>query len=128
MALVGYDLERRVAQPGETVSLTLYWRGLEAMETNYTVSTQFVDADQIKAAQDDSWPAGGGAPTTAWEPGQLVVDAHPMAINDVSPGVYDVRVTVYVHQDGEFTHLPVVSASGEMLASHTLLTRVRVNP
>ncbi len=128
MEMAGYDLSRRVVRPGETVTLTLYWRGLREMEVNYTVSTQLIDAAQVKAAQHDSWPAGGAAPTTTWEPGRLVTDTHTLVVGDVPPGVYDVQVVVYVQEGGDFVHLPVVSAQGEMLFNYQLLTRVRVLP
>ncbi|RLC98366.1 MAG: hypothetical protein DRI77_05175 [Chloroflexi bacterium] len=128
MALVGYDLDRRSLRAGETVTLTLYWRGLREMDANYTISTQLIDPAQVKAAQHDSWPADGAAPTTIWEPGRLVTDIHTLAVGDVPSGVYDVQVVVYVQEGEEFVHLPVISQKGEMLSSHILLTRVRVQP
>ena len=129
MALVGYDLDRRVAQPGETITLTLYWRGLRRMETNYTVSVQLVDVRQNKAAQDDNWPQGGAAPTAAWEPGDVIADVKTLTIHpDASPEAYNVRVVVYVFEEGEIVHLPVIPAGGRMLADHQVLTQVRVAP
>jgi hypothetical protein len=129
MELMGYNLDRRVARPGEEVTLTLYWRGLRQMETNYTVSTQFVDAAQIKVAQKDAWPLDGAAPTAAWEPGSVVKDPLKMTIShDAQPGAYDVQVVVYALKEGKIIRLPVISAGGEMLSSHVLLTKVRVMP
>jgi 4-amino-4-deoxy-L-arabinose transferase-like glycosyltransferase len=127
MALVGYDLSERVAQPGDEVALTLYWRALRQMDVNYTVSAQLVDAGMRKAAQRDGWPQGGGAPTAGWEPGQTLVD--PVALEvaaDAPPGVYDVRVVVYVVEEGGIAHLPVIPADGRMLAEYVVLTRARV--
>jgi len=127
MELVGYDLDRRAARSGETVTLELYWRGLREMDTNYTISTQLIDPAQRKAAQHDGWPLDGAAPTTIWEPGEVVVDTRTLTIfPDTPPGAYDLRVAVYLLEDGEIVHLPVISQKGEMLSSHILLTRVRV--
>jgi len=141
MELVGYDLARgtpsplggiergRIVLPGETVTLTLYWRGLRGMDVNYTVSAQLVDAGQRKAAQDDAWPLDGAAPTAAWEPGQVLADVRTLEVYpDAPPGVYDVRVAVYVSEEGEIVHLPVIPAGGQMLSNHVVLTRVRVAP
>jgi hypothetical protein len=128
MALVGYTLDRRVVHAGDEATLTLYWRPLRSMARDYTVSAQFVDAAQVKAAQHDGWPAEGALPTSTWKRDQAIVDAHPLAVGDVPPGVYDVQVVVYVQADGEFVHLPVISDVGEMLANHQILTRVRVVP
>jgi 4-amino-4-deoxy-L-arabinose transferase-like glycosyltransferase len=129
MALVGYDLERRVARAGETAALTLYWQGLEPMDVNYTVSAQYVDAGQRKAAQQDGWPSNGSAPTSSWESGQTLIDTHALAIYpDAVPGVYDVRVVVYASEDGHIEHLPTVAVDGQMQATHVALTTVRVLP
>ena len=129
MELVGYELSGRVVRPGEQLTVTLYWRGLRPMEVNYTVSVQLVDPQQRKAAQNDGWPQGGGAPTAAWEAGSLVVDGRPLGVYpDASPGVYDLRVAVYVLEEGEIVHLPVIPEGGAMLADHVVLTRVRVMP
>jgi 4-amino-4-deoxy-L-arabinose transferase-like glycosyltransferase len=129
MELEGYDLERRVIHPGETVTLTLHWRARRTMEANYTVSAQFVDVDQRKAAQSDGWPQDGAAPTTVWQAGQTIVDARALTVSaDAPPGVYDVRLAVYVAGDDGIVHLPVVSERGAQLADHVVLTRVRVAP
>ena len=99
------------------------------MEANYTVSAQLVDPQQRKAAQVDAWPQDGAAPTAAWTPGEAVVDVRRLAVYpDAPPGVYDVRIAVYVLQEGEIVHLPVVPDVGGMLADHVLLTKVRVVP
>lgn len=128
MALVGYDLDRRAARPGERLTLTLYWRGLRAMETSYTVSAQLIDHAQRKAAQHDGPPLGGEAPTSTWEPGQTVVDPYHLKIApDASPGVYQVQVVVYTFdEDGDIAPLPTAPEGGEMQARQVTLTTVRV--
>jgi len=129
MALVGYDLDRRAAPSGETVRLTLYWQGLRRMDVNYTVSVQFVDSDWVKAAQQDTWPVGGTAPTSAWQTRELVEDVYELTIFDVPPGVYDVRLTVYrFDENGSIVSLPTIPEGGRMQAAHVVLTRMRVVP
>ncbi len=129
MALVGYDLDRRVAKPGEDITLTLYWRGLQKMERNYTISAQLVSEELVKAAEDSRWPLGKDAPTMLWKVGHLLEDPKTLTVyGDAPPGIYDVRVTVFKKQDGEFIHLPVLSDRGEMLSNYIVLTKVRVEP
>jgi len=129
MALVGYDLSARAVRPGDTITLTLYWRGLRRMDVNYTVSAQLVDAGQRKAAQYDGWPLGGAAPTATWEPGQVLSDPYELAVfQDAPPGVYDVRVVVYVLEGGQIVHVPVIPEGGRMLSNYQKLTQVRVEP
>jgi hypothetical protein len=127
MALVGYDLDRRVVRPGETVTLTLHWHCLRRMDTNYNISAQVVDVGQRKAAQHDGWPLDGAAPTAAWEPGQSLTDTLALQIYpDAAPGVYDVRIIVYALQEGEIVHVPVTPEDGRMQAKHITLTTLRV--
>jgi len=127
MALVGYDLSALAVRPGETVTLTLYWRGERPMDTNYTVSAQLVDDAQRKAAQHDSWPLEGAAPTASWQTGQQVVEQRALTVYpDAPPGSYDLRVTVYVLRGEEIVRLPLISATGAQLEDHVVLTRVRV--
>jgi 4-amino-4-deoxy-L-arabinose transferase-like glycosyltransferase len=129
MALVGYDLDRRVAKPGEDITLTLYWRGLQKMERNYTISAQLVSEELVKAAEDSRWPLGNDAPTMLWKVGHLLEDPKTLTVyGDAPPGIYDVRVTVFKKQDEAIEHLPVISDRGEMLVNHVTLTRVRVQP
>jgi hypothetical protein len=99
------------------------------MEDNYTVSAQLIDEAQRKAAQHDSPPLEGAAPTTAWTPDQTVVDDVPLTIfQDTAAGPYSVRIAVYTHKDGGISHLPVTPPGGQMQASHVKLTQVRVIP
>jgi hypothetical protein len=129
MELIGYDLDRLAARPGEPVTLTLHWRGLREMERNYTISAQLVGEGQVKAAEDSNWPLRGDAPTMLWKPGNLLEDPKTLVVRaDAPPGVYDVHVTVFKKQDEEFIHLPVISDRGEMLSNHIVLTKVRVKP
>jgi hypothetical protein len=129
MMLTGYELSERALQPGKTVTLTLRWHALRSMEKNYTVSAQLIDEAQRKAAQHDSPPLEGAAPTTAWKPDQIVVDEVPLTISqDAAAGPYSVRIAVYVHGEGAISHLPVTPPGGQMQANHVKLTQVRVTP
>ncbi|MGD8965948.1 MAG: DUF2142 domain-containing protein [Anaerolineae bacterium] len=129
MLLTSYGLSQRAARPGETITLTLHWEALRSMEHNYTVSAQLVDPAQRKAAQHDSWPLDGNAPTATWTPAQPVVDGIPLTIFPDAPArPYSVRIAVYRHQGGEIVHVPVTPPGGRMQASHITLTTVRVTP
>ena len=129
MELVGYDLDRRVTKPAEDITLTLYWRALQKMELNYSISAQLVGDEQVKVAEDSNWPLKGDAPTALWEPGHLLGDPKRLTVRaDAAPGTYDIQVTVYKKQDEELVYLPVISDRGEMLVNHITLTSVRVQP
>lgn len=129
MALVGYELSDRVVRPGEVLTATLYWEGLQPMAVDYSVSVQLVDETQEKAAQHDSWPGDWTAPTTGWTPGETVVDVHALDVyTGATPGVYDVKVAVYAVENGQSTHLRVVSEGWGTHPRRVVLTQVRVSP
>lgn len=128
LELVGYDLDQRALQPGETATLTLYWRGQRPMNTNYSISTQFVDQHGVKAAQKDAWPFDGAAPTLLWEPGTLIEEPRELVISDSTPpGVYDVYVVVYPSSDPD-SLLVVTPPGGRLQTDHIVLTTIRILP
>jgi len=125
IALVGYDMDRRTASPGETIHLTLYWQALAEMEENYTVFTHVLGEENRIWAQHDNWPKDGNAPTSTWEPGQTIADEHELAIyTDTPPNVYDVEIGLYLAETGG--RLRIVGQGGRLLDDRVLLSKVRV--
>ena len=80
LALRDYDLSSASTRPGEALGLTLYWQALRAPEHDYTVFVHLVDADGKIVAQSDSYPVGGGYPTSSWRPEYLVRDVRRLEI------------------------------------------------
>jgi 4-amino-4-deoxy-L-arabinose transferase-like glycosyltransferase len=121
-ALIGYTLDRRVARPGETIRLTLYWRALAPMEKSYGVFAHVLgDQDQVWA-WNDGWPVEGLAPTFTWQPGQIIEDVRDLPLGETTPpGFYDIEVGL--HGDGR---LPVVAPDGRWLGNRVLLSKIRV--
>jgi len=122
--LVGYTLDRRVVRPGETVRLRLYWRALVPMETDYRVFAHVLGVENQVWANSDSYPAGGSAPTSQWEPGQIVEDVRDLTIGlTTPPDFYDIEVGMYVPDQGR---LPVIAEDGHWLDKRLLLSKIRV--
>ncbi len=129
MGITGYDLSQRTAGPGETITLTLEWQALRPMAEDYTVSVQFIDDMQRKAAQNDSPPLGGAAPTITWGRDEIVKDDVGLTVfPDAAPGAYGVQVAVYRHAEGTISHLSVTPPGGQMQVKQVTLTQIRVTP
>jgi 4-amino-4-deoxy-L-arabinose transferase-like glycosyltransferase len=125
IALVGYDLDRRTARPGETIHLTLYWRALAEMEEDYTVFTHVLGEEDRLWAQMDSQPQGGAAPTSSWQVGQVIEDHYNLAVKpDTPPDVYDIEVGLYLAATGR--RLGVLDEGGRLQDNRVLLSKVRV--
>jgi len=71
MRLLGYDL----VQTGDELRLTLHWRALSAMTTDYRVFVHLFDpATERIVAQFDGMPLRGAYPTSWWWPGEVLSD------------------------------------------------------
>jgi hypothetical protein len=127
MALIGWDVDRRVVAPGSPLQLTLYWEGLAEMDRSYTVSTQMVAGDMRKAAHLDSWP--GDRDTKDWAKGWRIIDRREVTVfADARADVYDILVGVYGWETPEqVRRLRIIDAEGRVLPSDTLtLGKIRV--
>jgi 4-amino-4-deoxy-L-arabinose transferase-like glycosyltransferase len=123
-ALVGYELDRRVACPGETIHITLYWRALAPFERNYSVFVHVLGEDDQKWAWSGGWPVQDQAPTRTWQPGQIIEDPYELTIGETTPpGFYDIEVGMSAKDVGR---LPVVAEDGHQLGNRVLLCKVRV--
>ncbi|MBN1934474.1 MAG: phospholipid carrier-dependent glycosyltransferase [Anaerolineae bacterium] len=124
LALVGWELDRRVAAPGDEIALTLYWECLAPMSRSYTVSAQVLDVGR-KVAQWDSWP--GDSDTAGWQRGQRVIDRRVLAVAPDAPaGGYDLYLILY---DGQtMQRMRLINSEGRVLPDDfVVLGRVRVS-
>ncbi|HOU13292.1 MAG TPA: glycosyltransferase family 39 protein [Anaerolineae bacterium] len=101
IALRGYD-GPTTAQPGETVTVTLYWEALRAPDGDFTAFVHlWRPGDAAPLAQHDSPPRLGWYPTTVWQAGDRVPDTHPLDIPaDLPPGEYPLWAGLYRTSDG----------------------------
>jgi len=125
IALVGYNVDKRLVGPGETIHLTLYWQALRPMGENYSVFTHLLDAQGERVTQADSWPQQGAAPTSGWQPGSTIRDEYDLKVPANAPlGVYTLSTGVYLAATGE--RLSVLDAGGQPQTDHLVLTQIRV--
>jgi hypothetical protein len=124
--LRGFDLApgKEVA-PGSEVRLTLYWESLATTEADYKVFVHLADeAEQIQG-QHDGHPVDALAPTSLWQPGDVVRDEHVFAVSPgAPPGEY--RLLAGLYDEARMTRLPVgrgPNAGGDRV----LLTRIQVS-
>ncbi len=140
--LVGYEVGSVEVAPGETLPLTLCWRAddslgaqavppverrrpdgreakrppvdPEATDRSYTFFVHLLGPDGLPHGQVDRIPGAGGAPTTSWAAGQVVVDKIDLPVDpDASTGGYQIAVGFYDASYGD--RLPVTDRSGEAL-------------
>ncbi|MBI2863962.1 MAG: hypothetical protein HYX94_05310 [Chloroflexi bacterium] len=60
--------------------LTSIWRALGKSDEHYTVFIHLADSANRPITQHDGEPQGNEYPTTAWHPGETVVDKHDLLV------------------------------------------------
>ncbi len=96
-------LGHRVEKTGDGLQLTLFWRATARPGHDYQVFVHALDAAGNLVAQADGPPARGFYPSSAWLPGQVIVDAR--AVPGAAESVVALRVGLY--DLGTMERLPV---------------------
>ncbi len=123
--LLGYDLDRTSAEPGETLHLILYWRALADMDASYTVFTHLLDGESRIWGQKDNVPQAGAYPTPLWVEGEVVADQYEIVVKpDAPPGQYVIEVGMYLPQSGQ--RLPVLDELGQVEGDRVLVATVEI--
>lgn len=108
--LLGAEVDRAQAQPGDPIKVTLYWRALKPMDQLYTEFVHLIDEDGIIVTQRDTWPGRGMHPTINWQPGQVFADELYLHVPDgaYAPNAAALRVGL---TDAQGVRLPVEGAA-----------------
>ena len=86
----------RTYRPGDVVYLQLWWRATGDPGKDWTVFTHLLgpakpDGNRVWAGRD-ARPGQGSVPTTAWAPGDLILDEYQLQLPpDAPPGEYRSR-------------------------------------
>ncbi len=119
--LRGYALDRRVALPGETLRLTLYWEVRQPVTTDYRVFAHVLGVENQVWANSDIWPT---PPTTQWQAGVIITQTHDLTIGlTTPPDGYTLEIGIYEPESGR---LPILAPDGHWLDNRALLGTIRV--
>jgi hypothetical protein len=99
---------RLPAQLDDPLALTLIWHMTTPVALDYTVFVHVVDASGRMIGQWDQMP--GGAPTSVWRPGAIVVDDYRIDL-DRAGLQKPVRVLVGLYNAATLERLPVTAAT-----------------
>jgi hypothetical protein len=106
--LEGYRLTPTVTEDGRPAAeVILNWRALARSDRVYYVFVHLLSADGARVAQSDDIPARQAYPTTCWQAGQRLGDAHLLILPpDLPAGAYAMQVGLYLLDSGQ--RLPAV--------------------
>jgi hypothetical protein len=113
ITLLGYATNAAAVRPGDVLQVTLFWQTAQPLADRYKIFLHLVNEQGEIVAQRDSEPGGGLIFTTAWPPGERIVDNHgillPMEMVD---GRYALRLGLYDLADPA-ARLPIFTPDGE---------------
>jgi hypothetical protein len=129
--VLGYDIaapDLRV-QPGDMVTLTLYYRSLAPTPADLTRFVHLYAPATGMIAQHDSLPTGGLNPTWAWQPGEVIADQVTLTIGaDAAPGAARLLLGFYDAAAGA-VRVPAFDVAGAPLPDAAIpLAEVEIAP
>ena len=111
VTLVGYRIDS-AAKPGQSLSMTLFWRAKRPSRANYQIFVHLVkelDAKQRWGQQD-----ANGAFSQAWQAGDVIIGQYSLEVEADAPGgEYLMQIGLYDLADRRHPRAPIV-AEGEV--------------
>jgi hypothetical protein len=88
------------AAPGETIPIRLLFAALDRPPLDYSVSVFLLDeAGNLATPPQDGPPQNGNAPTSQWQPGELIFDQRNLVLPASIPaGTYTIGTRLYYYQ------------------------------
>ena len=130
IALYGYDWSNQTYQPGDTITINLYYGALADMGINYTIFLHLRGPAEPETGNDlwgqvDREPCYQSYPTASWHVGEIVRDSYTITIDpDAPPGTYSLMMGLY--QWPELTRLDAVSSSHTVMEQMVRLQEIQV--
>lgn len=111
LELTGLDLGKTIVAPNELLPLTLYWQTTQALDADYHISLQLVDAQEVVVSEQLSRPGNDAFPTTQWRAGEALQNWHDLPLPADTPhGEY--QLVLRLLADGqEVGRLPLASVT-----------------
>jgi hypothetical protein len=131
MKLLGYELETESAQPGDSLTVTLYWQALaemkaEVLAKDYSVFVHLLDENELIVAQRDMYPGQGLYPTSLWAVGDTIADRYVLILPETAftPNQAQLEVGLYDFVTGE--RLMAYGPNGELLGDNARFQEINV--
>lgn len=124
--LLAYELSQPVLSPGDTLQVTLYWQPLSLIDQELVSFVHLTDQEATLLGQSTGVPGAGQFPTTTWQPGQVVVDTHPvqLATGTLAPLVATIQAGLFDPSGRQF----IQAVNKQMQPIGSALADLKVTP
>ncbi|MBP7694363.1 MAG: glycosyltransferase family 39 protein, partial [Anaerolineales bacterium] len=118
--LVGYTSDPAPRRPGEAQAVTLYWRALQTLARDDTLTLVLFGRGGQPVGQLDTWPGAGRLPTGNWQAGAYYADPYllPIAAGAPAPTLLKLSVSAWAATPAD--RLPVRGPDGAPLDAVTV--------
>jgi 4-amino-4-deoxy-L-arabinose transferase-like glycosyltransferase len=130
LELLGYEVRPTDLEPGEALEVTLYLSAPQELTDTYSLGLWLVSAipgDTTRLAGLDTWPGDGNYPTSAWQPGEIIVDTYVIPVPDEVHRAQAWAVQLNAYRMGDDVWLPFAQ-DGQVVGDRAILGLVRVGP
>jgi len=127
--LLGYDVGRGQVRAGEAIAITLYWRCLNRMEHNYTLSVQVLGPDYRSYGGVNLYPGRGNFATSLWQVGDTFKETYWIPVASDAPAPVMGRIkAAFFRADSAQEHLPVLDPQGQIADRSAIFGRIKIVP
>ncbi|TMC50905.1 MAG: hypothetical protein E6J26_09805 [Chloroflexi bacterium] len=99
--MLGFDVDKDKAEPGDPISISVYWRATGTPKDNYTAAFQIQrspDGENPPRLEFDRNELVAAYPSSIWRPGEIVRAQYTYFVPpDLLPGARGLRLLVFDH-------------------------------
>lgn len=104
--LIGYRIEPQQMQVFDTATVTLVWRVLKEVDSNFTVAVHLLDGAGQSHGLTAHFPGRGNYATSLWQPGDVFRDSYELSLSPSArgrlPSLGQIKVTMYCYPEEEY--------------------------
>jgi mannosyltransferase len=126
ITLEEYALSAESIAAGDALRIRLTWSADAPLAGRYVVFVQLLNPDGFLAVQRDSQPGAGQHPTTAWQPGEEVIDHHALIMPHDLPAAHYLLIIGLYNPDDPQARLPVIDLATSATLDHLALAVISV--
>ena len=111
--LLGWDMPDKLER-GDDFEIVTYWKILTPVGGAWTMLMHF--DGPLRLRDGDHKPIKDRCPTSSWQPGDFIIDRHPMKTSggNFPAGKYDLWIGFFTGSAPNFRNMPISLAPGDM--------------